>query len=80
MTEVIESVAGCVVQKIQHGDQANHIWYWTPDNTNRLNAIKEAYKVKNKYPADKLETTTTIKFANLDDDELDKAINAIKSK
>jgi len=78
MTEVIESVAGCVVQKIQHGDQANHIWYWTPDNTNRLNAIKEAYKIKNKYPAEQLDIKTTIKFEDLNDEELDKAINEIK--
>jgi len=78
MTEVIESVAGCVVQKIQHGDKANHIWYWTPDNTNRLNAIKEAYKIKNKYPAEQLDIKATIKFEDLDDEELDKAINAIK--
>ena len=49
MTAVIESVAGCKVRKIKHGDQANHVWFWTPDNTNRLNAIKEAYKIKDKY-------------------------------
>ena len=55
MTTVIESVAGCKVKKIKHGDSANHVWFWMPDNTNRLNAIKEAYKVKNKYPAERHE-------------------------
>lgn len=76
--EIIESVSGCVVKKIQHGEQANHVWYWTPDNTSRLSAIKEGYRVRNKYPAEKHEIETTIKFEDLNDEELDKAINAIK--
>lgn len=49
MTGVVESIEGCKVKKIKHGDQANHVWFWSPDNTSRLKAVAEAYKVKNKY-------------------------------
>lgn len=55
MTDVVESISGCKVKKIMHGEKANHVWYWTPDNANRLNAVKEAYKIKDLYPTQKHE-------------------------
>jgi len=51
--EVIESIDGCKVRKIKHGELANHAYFWSPDNTSRLRAVAEAYKIKNKYPAEK---------------------------
>jgi hypothetical protein len=37
---------GCVPQKVKHGEQAIHVWYWSPDNLTRGKAIELAYKLK----------------------------------
>ena len=50
------------------------------DLANKRGALDMYYKLKGKYAPIETETKTTIKFESLDDDELDKAINAIKSK
>src|SRR4051812_3373383 len=36
---------GCTPKKIQSGDQAIHVWYWSPDQAARSNAISLGYKV-----------------------------------
>ena len=53
--EIIESVQGCKVMKIRKQHSWKRAYFWTPDNNSRLKAISEAYKVKNKYPAERLE-------------------------
>lgn len=50
---VIESIEGCKIRKIKHGETANHAYFWTPDNQSRSKAIDMAYKIRNKYPAEK---------------------------
>jgi len=50
------------------------------DLANKRGALDMYYKLKGRYAPIETETKTTIKFENLNDDELDKAINAITSK
>lgn len=44
------SGVNCVVKKIQHGEQATHVWFWSNDNKSRKEALDMAYKLKSKYP------------------------------
>lgn len=50
--EITELLAGvnCVVRKIVHGVTARHVYFWSPDNKARKDAIDLGYKVKGKYP------------------------------
>ena len=69
MKKVVESISGCKVRKIKHGDTANHVWFWNPDNMSRLQAVREAYKVKNKYAPEEHIIT-----AKLTDEQLNRII------
>jgi len=67
--KVIESVSGCKLVKIRRVGPWKRAYYWVPDNQSRMKAIAEAYKVKNKYPAEKheiegrIETVEVIKYS-----------------
>lgn len=50
ITELVESVGG-TVKKFQHGENATHVWFWSPNPKVRLDAIKLAYAVKGKLGA-----------------------------
>jgi phage terminase small subunit len=39
---------GCTPKKIQHGQQAIHVWFWAPDFKARTSAVELAYKIKGK--------------------------------
>ena len=54
--EITELLAGvnCVPKKIQHGDTANHVWFWQRDNNALKNGLDMAYKLRGSYAADKL--------------------------
>lgn len=56
--EVIESVAGCKLVKIRKALQWKRAYYLIQDNQSRLKAIAEAYKIKNKYPPQKVDLTS----------------------
>lgn len=58
--EIIESVSGCRLVKIKIDTNWKRAYFWTPDNMSRMKAIAEAYKIKNKYPAEKHEHTVAI--------------------
>ncbi len=47
------STVGCTVRRIVHGEQARHVYFWTPDNTSRDKALDKAYKIRGKYAAEK---------------------------
>lgn len=51
--ELLESV-NCNVRKIQHGDQANHVWFWAKDNIALKSGLEMAYKLKGKYAPEKI--------------------------
>lgn len=43
--EMLEEV-NCKVRRIVHGDQARHVYFWSPDNTAKAKAIELAYKAR----------------------------------
>ena len=46
--EIIDMLAelGCKVKRIVHGQQARHVYFWSPDNQTRVKATELAYKIK----------------------------------
>lgn len=52
ITDLLATV-NCVPQKFQHGDTANHVWYWARDNKAIKDGLDMAYKLKGKYAPDK---------------------------
>lgn len=40
----------CIVRRIVHGEQARHVYFWSPDNKARQAALDMAYKLKARYP------------------------------
>ncbi len=67
MKEIIESVPGCKLMKISHGEQWNRAYYWVPDSKSRKDAIDMAYKLKGSYKAEKVEHSVN--------EELEKALD-----
>jgi hypothetical protein len=39
---------GCTVRRIVHGQTARHVYFWSPDNRARKDAVELAYKIKGK--------------------------------
>ena len=66
--QLLESV-NCNVRKIQHGEQANHVWFWTKDNNALKNALDMAYKLKGRYAPEKIKHSGSISLSDI----LDKA-------
>jgi hypothetical protein len=54
ITELLLSV-NCKPRKFQHGDTANHVWFWAKDNNALKNGLDLAYKLKGKYAPLKLD-------------------------
>jgi len=59
--KVIESVAGCKLVKIRRQKNWKRAYFLTPENPSRIRAIAEAYKLKDKYPAEKHKVEGEIK-------------------
>jgi len=80
--DIIESVSGCRLVRILSNKKGDGwvAYYTQPDSNSRLRAITEAYKLKNKYPAIEVKQETVVKFADLNDEELDEAIDAIEGE
>ena len=74
--KLLKSV-NCNVRKIQHGEQANHVWFWAKDNNALKNALDMAYKLKGKYAPEKLEAEIT---TNVDPEQVKEFIKWRKSK
>lgn len=53
--EIIEMLAdiNCTVRRIEHGEMARHVYFWSADNKARKDAIDMAYKLKGSYAAEK---------------------------
>jgi len=60
----------CTVKKIQHGEQANHVWFWARNNRALKDGLDLAYKLKGKYAPEKKK----VEFGNMSDDELNEKI------
>jgi hypothetical protein len=55
--ELLESV-NCTVRKIAHGDTARHVWFWSPDNKAKKDALDMAYKLRGNYAPEKKDLTS----------------------
>jgi len=81
---LLESV-NCNVRKIQHGDQANHAWFWAKDNIALKSALDLAYKLKGKYSAEKIKIIDdndekTDEELNREEERINERIAAIRKK
>ena len=81
---LLESV-NCNVRKIQHGDQANHVWFWAKDNIALKSALDLAYKLKGKYSAEKIKIIDdndekTDEELNREEERINERIAAIRKK
>lgn len=73
--ELVESVAGCVLKKIEHGDTQNSAYYWVPDNHARQAAQDMAYKLRGTYKATEVKVTGLEKYKSLTPAQLQAIIN-----
>lgn len=73
ITELIKSW-GFELTRISHGQTNNRAYYSMPDHKIRLEAIKEGYKIKNKYEPEEL--VVRRKLEDLSDEELESLYNA----
>jgi len=78
--EIIEllSEVGCVVRRFQETDFQKHVWFWSPDNRSRLDALDKAYKIKNKYAPQEVKFKR--EFEDLSDEELAETLQTIKDE
>lgn len=60
----------CTVRRIVHGEQARHVYFWSPDNHARKDAIDMSYKLKGRYAPLKVKNMAT-GLEDLTDEELD---------
>lgn len=53
--EIIEMLAevNCTVRRIVHGETSRHVYFWSPDNNARKNALELAYKIKGRFAPEK---------------------------
>lgn len=43
----------CISRRFMHSDTQTHVWFWSPDNKARKDAIDMAYKIKGNYAPEK---------------------------
>lgn len=53
--EIIEMLleVNCTVRRIVHGETSRHVYFWSPDNNARKNALELAYKIKGRFAPEK---------------------------
>lgn len=76
--EVIESVPGCKLRKIKHSEQANHAYFWNPDNRTQKDILDMLHKLKGTYAPEKWKNVDP--FAEMSDAELDAEIERLEKK
>ena len=62
--KLLKSV-NCVVKKIQHGEQAIHVWFWAQNDKALKDGLDLAYKLKGKYFSEKIEIGGEIKLTGI---------------
>jgi hypothetical protein len=78
------ATVNCIVKKIQHGDQANHVWFWAPDNKARKDGLDMAYKLKGHYAPERKEHSGInggpIEYRELTDEQLNAELEKRKNR
>lgn len=67
--EIIKMLAevSCKVRRIVHGENARHVYFWSPDNRARKDAIDMAYKIKGKVGSNNTIIPIQVNFGGNDD-------------
>lgn len=52
ITETLAEV-NCVARRFMHSETQTHVWFWSPDNKARKDAVDMAYKLKGNYAPEK---------------------------
>ena len=47
------ATVNCTVRRVVHGESARHVYFWSPDNKARKDAVDMAYKLKGNYAPEK---------------------------
>lgn len=77
--EMLASV-GCTVRRIEHGEQARHVYFWSADSKARKDALDMAYKLKGRYATEKVDVTTKGEKVNIDDNQFSQLIAAAHAR
>lgn len=79
---IIELLAdvGCTVRRIEHGETARHVYFWSADSKARKDALDMAYKLKGKYATEKVDITTKGEKVNISDTQYEQLIRAAAAR
>lgn len=72
---------GCTVQRIVHGEQARHVYFWSPNTKAQLTALDMAYNLRGSYAPKKLDTKGSLTVGVFSISQLHKKMreNGVKS-
>ncbi len=76
VTQIVESIPGCKVKKIVHGEQSKRVYYWIPDNRTQSDMVDTILKIQGRYAAQKV--TIEDPNENLTDEQLDAKIKQLE--
>lgn len=76
--EIVESINGCTLKKIKHGEQMTYAYYWTPDNRSKKDALDMILKVRGHYAPQKISLQDD--YDTWSSDDLDKKIAELQNK
>ena len=75
--DLLESV-NCTPKKIVHGIAGVHVWFWSPDNKTRKDALELAHKIRGKMSPEVIEFKTDLE--KMSDEELAEVIRKQTAK
>lgn len=75
--DLLESV-NCTPKKIVHGVAGVHVWFWSPDNKTRKDALELAHKIRGKMSPEVIEFKTDLE--KMSDEELAEVIRKQTAK
>jgi hypothetical protein len=65
------ATVNCTVRRIVHGANARHVYFWSPDNKARKEALDMAYKIKGHYAPEKRQVSGALSLTALFDEAID---------
>lgn len=76
IAELIESLPGCKLRKIKHGETQTFAYFWTPDNKSKKEAIDIVLKVRGDYAPEKHAIVDELE--HMTDQEIDQELAELK--
>ena len=77
--EIVESIPGCTLKQIKHGQQAKYAYYWSPDNRSKKDGIDIVMKVRGEYAPQKIQRVDD-ELNKLTTDQLDAKIRELEAE